>query len=283
MAENLPVLKKRIKAAGSIAQIAKAMEMIAASKIKRAQDAVANNRPYATTIIDLVQDILCDPDIASFSHPYLQPSASEKKLLIAISPEKGLCGALPTNVQKAFYSAVDKNTFVVTVGKKVEGFAARIGAELVASFPMKTSLPAYAVIFPILEIVKEYYEGGKVSSVSVLHAEYRAIPPQPIVVKNLLPIVPSVEPKTQRTIPFVFEPGMETILKELLPYYVEVELYNYLIQAYTSEQLSRMVAMQNAKSNALDVVDSLTLAYNKSRQEKITNELLDLANGQAKR
>lgn len=281
MAQNLQVLKRRIKTAKNIAQIAKAMEMIAASKIKRAQAAVTSNKPYAQAIISQTQKLLTSIDHKKFTHPYLKKSSSEKRLLIILAPDKGLSGSLVTNMGRKLFEMDLTNTYIVTMSKKVERMAARTKGELVASFPFGTGLPAYSRVYPLIKLIEEYYVGEKVGTVELFYPEFESIFAQKPHTTQILPIAyDHNENASTQDSTYIFEPSLVEILEALLPYYLEVALYSALIESHTSEQAARMVAMQNAKNNALDIADSLKLAYNKSRQEKITSELLDLANGQ---
>ncbi len=276
MAANLQQLKRRIKTSNNISQIAKAMEMISASKIKRAQTAVENNKPYSARISTLTNTILNYVDATSFKHPYLTPNDSPNSLIIIISPDKGLCGSLNTNLFKMLLEADNKNLKLITIGRKVTQFAQRLEAESLAGFNIGTTLPNYSFVFQLIEIISREYISGNVSSVSIMYSEFNSIFEQKPVTKKILPIV--VE-HIDSELPYIFEPNAEEILDSLLPYFLEVTLFSALIEAFTSEQAARMVAMQNAKNNALDIAEGLTLVYNKSRQERITNELLALSYG----
>lgn len=283
MAENLQFLKRRIKSASNIAQIAKAMEMISASKIKKAQSAIEGNKPYSDKISEIVSKALYSVDYNTYNHPYLQNNQVENELLIVFSPDKGLCGSLPTSLMKKLHENTNKNTLIITIGKKIAKFAAKTNGQLVASFPIGITLPKYSAIFPIINLINQYYFEKKICRVKILFAEFKSIFTQSPEIMDLLPLDFSnkINNGNKDAISgYKFEPSTANILEDLLPYYLEVKLYHYFIQAYTSEQASRMVAMQNAKNNALDIADYLTLTYNKARQAKITNELLDLANVQ---
>lgn len=285
MAENLFLLKRRIKSANNIAQIAKAMEMVSASKIKKAQTIVEKNRAYSDRITTLTENIIANSDLKKFSHPFLRQNNSNKKLTIIFSPDKGLCGSLNTNIYKSLLEKDMSSSQVVVVGKKVESFAAKMNYELTASFHMGTSIPHYSVIFQLVTLIEQYYSDESAGSVEVVYAKFDSIFQQTITTTKLLPIAHQTnqdeDEGPKHELPFLVEPNIEQILSDLLPYYVEVKLYDILMNAYTSEQAARMVAMQNAKNNAKDVADFLTLTYNKNRQEKITNEILDLANSAA--
>ncbi len=278
MAGNLKELKSRIKTAKNISQIAKAMEMISASKIRKAKQFVENNRPYTEKLVDMLEKILYGVDTSLIDSPYVRPKAAGKKLVIAVSPDRGLCGALVENITKKLAGYNPAEYMVITVGKKIERYMARHGFDVKASFPMGTKLPRYDFIYPILEVMDKLYISGEVFEVSVLYADFKSIFTNVPVIKKLLPV--TFDPKTE-TVPvagYKYEPVAGVLLEDIIPYYTEVRLYNCLLNAYTSEQAARMVAMQNAKNNAIDITEFFTLSYNKLRQEKITNEILDITN-----
>ncbi len=286
MPANLQLLKRRIKTSKNIAQIAKAMETISASKIKKAQVAASNNKPYAEKILDLASKAMSQTGNKKFTHMYINLPKNKKTLLILITPDKGLCGGLNTNLFKKMLEVDNKNVIYITLGKKAEKFAYKLEGEVHASFPLGTSLPSYATIIQIKTLIDELISSKSISEAHILYAEFESILTQSPTSKKLLPLVLSdiSEKSTNETVSVsneaIFEPDAQSFLLELLPQYIETQIYNALIQAFTSEQAARMMAMQNAKNNAFDIADYLTLSYNKSRQEKITNEILDLTNTQ---
>ena len=279
MAENLQQVKKRIRSSNSIAKIARAMEMIAASKIKKAQSAVEKNKPYADRVKFIVQKILAENSDTALSSSFVGLDKNvKKKLVYVISGDKGLCGGLLANIYRQVYTKVTKDDYVVTIGKKAQTFCIKNGYNVKASFNMGTSFPKYEMIFPILKIMQNLYEAKEISSVEVIYTHFKNRLVQESVTKVLAPI--------ERDEHFVnkgehiFEPSSKEVLDSLIPLYFEAIFYNMLMNAYASEQAARMSAMSNANENAKEIAASLTIIYNKSRQEKITNEILDLANGQ---
>ena len=277
MAQNLQLLRRRIKTSKNIAQIAKAMEMISASKIKKAQEAVQNNKPYAQRILDFTTRVSRNTE-QKISHPYLETNESEKKLIIAFSPDRGLCGGLNTSLSKLFLQ-IPQDDYVITNGKRAGQFISKIGIQPVAAFDSGTTLPSYERVYQLVELINEYYLTKKVSKVEVIYPDFVSFFTQTPTQKTILPLqIPSGESTSLSS--YIFESNAEKLLLELLPYYLEINIYSILLEAYTSEQAARMMAMQNAKNNALDIAEFLTLSYNKSRQEKITNEILDLNSGQ---
>lgn len=277
MAQNLQLLKRRIKTSKNIAQIAKALEMIAASKIKRAQTASQNNKPYADRITEVTGKIASAVNRKTFTHPYLTEKEGET-LMIAISPDRGLCGSLNTNLYKKLIEQDNSKIKLVTVGKKAGLFASKLSFDLLASYPMGTKLPDYSLVYELKTLIDEQIDKNGVTKVEILYADFVSYFSQIPTVKTLLPLTIEAVDGIDENESSIFEPGKEEMLSELLPYYLEVQIYNSLIQAFTSEQAAQMVAMQNAKNNAFDIAEYLNLVYNKSRQERITNEILDLAN-----
>lgn len=279
---NILSLKRRIGAAKNVSKTTKAMQMIAASKLKRAQDAVMATRPYVTKISQMTDDIMVSVD-KNFKHPYLkQNTTSNRTLLIALSPDKGLCGSLLTNLVREFISYQEKepDTSYVVIGKKLEGKIVHVNQEIIASFAFGTTLPSFDMVFPLMNIIDTYYTGGKVSSVKFLTTEYTSIFTQTPKIIDLLPIIPRMREENQTNNSYyIYEPDKKELLTSLLNHYVEMSIYQQLIESFVSEQAARMISMQNATNNANDIIDDLQLEYNKTRQAKITSEILDITGG----
>ncbi|MBN1822781.1 MAG: ATP synthase F1 subunit gamma [Endomicrobiales bacterium] len=279
MAENLNTLKRRIKTSQNISQIAKAMAMISASKIRKAKEAVVRNRPYALGITSMLERILRHIELNEVDSPYVTPvSKTAKRLVLAISPDKGLCGALSDNIARGLLKFDVSKISLITVGKKIEKTAAGGDFDIIASFPSGTRFPKYESVFSLIDVVENEYLSGKVSGVDVLYARFQSVYQQVPTVETLLPFEFGAEKSGVHELVYKFEPDIQTVFTELLPYYVETKIYEVLINAFTSEQAARMVAMQNAKDNASDITNFFTLVYNKLRQEKITKEILDISN-----
>lgn len=280
MAQSLQLLNRRIKTSKNIAQIAKAMEMISASKIKRAQKAVEANKPYAARIVELTQSIISHINKEKIHHPYIDGNNSEKTLVLAISPDKGLCGSLNTNFFKKFLEIENRDTKLIALGRKITQFSARMSGESIATFNLGTVLPEYIIVYQLVEIINKEYLSGNVGKVQILFNKFDSIFAQTPTLTTILPVQVETSSENQdkmTPLPYIFEPKAEDIIKDLLPYYLESVIFNAILESFTSEQAARMVAMQNAKNNALDIAEYLTLSYNKQRQEKITSELLALS------
>ena len=276
-------LKRRIKAAQNVSKTTKAMQMIAASKLKKAQNATLASRPYVEKLSELVKDTSARIEEKNVT-PYMNTEVvSGKTLIIALSPDKGLCGGLVTNIVKEFLNLSDtykSQAEYIVMGKKLEGQITKLPNEVLASFNFGSTLPAFEMIFPLISIIDEYYLGKKVDSVKVLYTDFASIFSQKPKVMDLLPIVFDKETKEVSSDGVsLFEPDAQTLLPELLKHYLEMTLYQCLLESFVSEQASRMIAMQNATNNAKDIISDLRLEYNKTRQAKITSELLDITGG----
>jgi F-type H+-transporting ATPase subunit gamma len=282
MPENLRILKGRIRTARNIAQLAKTLEMVSVSKIRRARKLADTVRPYAERITSLTGVALGALAPEERTHPYLRPRTGPARLLIAIGPDKGLCGPLTANLIRRLADAMDGNTHLITVGRRMERAGARLaGDRLIASFPMGARFPEYSLVFDIVRVANERMLAGEGASLSVLYSRFVSFFSQVQVLEDVLPL-PLPAEQTAPVVP-VFEPGGAALVNELLPHFLEVRLFDAVVQAFCAEHAARMVAMQNAKSNAIDIADAFTLLYNKTRQERITNEILDLANKGKKR
>lgn len=276
MASTL-ALRRRIKTAQNISKTTRAMQMIAASKLKRAQQAVMSSRPYVEKLTDIAKTLAPKEATADVLHPFLRTEKlSGKTLYVVISPDKGLCGGLNTNLIREYlkYNRDEKAYFLV-VGKKIEAAANATTKNLIASFHAGSTLPSFEMIAPITGIIEEYFTSGKVDSVVIVSTHFNSVFSQSPIVTQLLPVVlpqETKEPKEQ-----LIEPNPIELLPALLKRYVDMTLYQQLLENYASFNAAQMIAMQNATNNAKDIVADLTLLYNKVRQEKITSEILDIS------
>ena len=276
---TLLILKRRMKTASNVSKTTKAMQMIAASKLKKAQDTAESSKPYVEKLDYLSKALEQRVDKENF-HQYMNSQEDiTAKLLIVISPDKGLCGGLVTNLirEVVHYSNTGK-TYYITIGKKAERAVASLNKEIVASFPFGTTLPQFETVFPIAKMVDEYFLGKKVSEVKILSTKFGSVFSQQPMFNTLLPVKLEEQANSGKSVT-LFEPSVDMLLPSLLQHYLEMVIYQNLLESYASEQASRMIAMKNATDNALDIISELRLEYNKTRQEKITNELLDIGGG----
>ena len=276
---NILSLKRRIKAAQNVSKTTKALQMISASKMKKAQNAVITARPYVQKLQE-ISEVIRTSSEESYKHPYLTSrNNSGRTLLLVLSPDKGLCGGLITNLIREFLSykkTVEKDIQYIIVGKKLEGRKVQISREIIASFSFGSTIPEFQMVYPLVQLIDEYYISQKVDSVKVLMAEYKGVFTQSPKIQTILPIeFPDGEKKSLSTF-ISFEPSRDQILTSLLTHYLQMSIYLSLIESFVSEQAARMIAMQNATTNAKDIIDTLELEYNKTRQAKITSEILDI-------
>lgn len=271
-------LRRRIKTAQNISKTTRAMQMIAASKLKRAQEAALMARPYVNKLIELTHSLAVDEQDSL--HPYMKLRNNTKKTLyIVISPDKGLSGGLVTNLIREYIKHNSNDAYFITIGKKIEGPVAATNKQLLASFPFGNTLPAFDVVLPVIEIVDDYFLTEKVDSVKVITTHFNSVFSQSPTVIDLLPVKfeANTDENRHATDVLLFEPKPTKLLPPLLKRYLEMVMYQQLLESYVSEQAARMLAMQNATNNAKDIVNQLRLLYNKIRQEKITNEILDIS------
>ncbi len=276
---SILALKRRIKTAGNVSKTTKAMQMIAASKLKKAQDSAVLSRPYVEKLSNLSKNLSTKIENDNL-HPYMKENQLENSLYIIISPDKGLSGSLVSNLLREVYQiSKNKNDYFITIGKKAESGVFSLNKEVLATFPFGTSLPQFSVVYPIVKIINEYFLTGKISSVKIISTRFTSVFTQSPTIKTILPIKFEGESKNGNNV-MLFEPAVSELLPSLLEHYLEMEIYQSLLENYASEQAARMVAMKNATDNATDIIKELKLEYNKIRQEKITNEILDIIGGQ---
>lgn len=271
------LLKRRIKTAQNVSKTTRAMQMIAASKLKRAQEATLASRPYVEKLTLLGQSLIAKVDKEQL-HPYMDAPKDviNKTLLIIFSPDKGLCGGLVSNLIREYLKLEGKNLYLITIGKKIEKSAASAQNETVASFNFGNTLPLFDIVYPISKIIDDYFLNKKVDRVQILYSHFSGIFTQKPTLATILPIsLP--EEQTNSPVFSIFEPSVPEIIPNLLRHYLEMVIYQYLLESFVSEQASRMIAMQDATNNAKDIINMFTLEYNKARQEKITNEILDIS------
>jgi F-type H+-transporting ATPase subunit gamma len=275
---NIRLIKGRIKSAKNIAQITKAMELVSAAKMRKAQSAALSGKLYAQKIFEMVTELASRTSAPN--HPLLTPHErpTGKRLVILVSSNKGLCGGLNTNLFRFFihqYSG-SANLQMVSLGKKGSALLAYQKRELIADFSQATS---FMNVVPALgELIREKYTSGEVDGVDLVYNEFINVVRQEPKKKTILPLtVDSVEFKeNKRSSDMKIEPSIDEVFDLLLPHYLENQIRDAVLQAEASEHSARMVAMRNATDNALSLVDDLTLVYNKARQEKITYEITDL-------
>ena len=275
---NIRLIKRRIKTSKNISQITKAMELVAAAKMKKAQAAALAGKLYAGKIYEMVMRLAKRTDYRS--HPLLlSPKPTGKRLIILLSTNKGLCGGLNTTLFRFLmheYADFTKHD-IMTVGKKGADFVTRMGHTVKADFSDTT--PRERVVPAVVDLMIQSFLTGAYDGVDVVSNEFVSVVKQIPHKKTLLPLTLSgseLPSEDEGTYEFVIEPSVEEVFESLLPHYVENQLRDAVLQAEASEYAAQMIAMHNATDNANSLRDELTLQYNKARQEKITYEITDM-------
>ncbi|PAW84838.1 MAG: ATP synthase F1 subunit gamma [Pedosphaera sp. Tous-C6FEB] len=283
-------IRRRIKSVKNTAQITKAMQMVASAKMRRAQQAALAGRPYAT----LMNEVLAAATAGAgeFTHPLMEKRAVVKKrALILITTDKGLCGALNTNLLREAGKWDKDTTVFICAGKKGAAWAGRLKRELAAEFSYKDT-PQFAEARAISKFAQDLFLEGKVDAVDVLYTNFINTLVQKPEARQLLPLgeIKALEAGLEgegageklgeATREYLFEPVAGTVLGNLLPHYLNYQVFQFLQEAKASEQSARMVAMKNATDNAKQIIKDLTLEYNKLRQANITKELLEITTAQ---
>jgi F-type H+-transporting ATPase subunit gamma len=282
-------IRRRIKSVKNTAQITKAMQMVAAAKMRRAQQAALVGRPYA----DLLNQIMAEAAVntASFKHPLMQKRDVKKRAVILVGTDRGLCGGLNGNSFREAAKLDKSITVFITAGRKASQFVARTKRNLVAEFTYKDT-PLFSEARAISKFAQALFLKGEVDAVDILYPKFiNTLTQQP----QLVPFLPIGKitavtaglnaPKKElaaaaSTVIYEFESDEETVLGALLPHSLNFQMHQILLEAKASEQSARMVAMKNATDNAKQIIKDLTLEYNKLRQANITKELLEITTAQ---
>jgi F-type H+-transporting ATPase subunit gamma len=280
---NIRLIRRRIKGVQSTAKITKAMEMIAASKMRRAQERGLAGRPYTQKITQVISALASVPQDKT-AYPLLQARDPVKHIaLVHITPDRGLSGGLVSNLNRKSASFILEQALpasVIAVGRKGLEFMRRTSQNVVAEFIQLGDKPNMIDTLPISRIIIDDFISGKVDAVYITYARFVNTMLQTPTVIKILPVTP-VTLEAGVSSDYIFEPSSDAVLNALLPRFVEMSVYHAILEAIASEQSARMIAMRNATDNAEELIDDLTLVYNKARQESITTELLDIIGGAA--
>ena len=276
-------LRRRIKSISSTSQITRAMQMVASSKMRRAQQGTLMTRPFGQLLYRIQRRALTHTK--GFEHPLLEVREVRKRAVILVGTDKGLCGALNTNLFRVAQQFDQANTTFIAVGKRAAQFIARTRRQLAAEFNVK-DVPRYADARPIANFARDLFLKREADEVKVVFTRFINTLSQQAVTGEFLPIgeIKAMQIGGEDTgadgTEYLFEPDAETVLSFLFGHYLNVFIYRVLLEARASEESARMVAMKNATDNAETLIKDLTLEYNKLRQGNITKELLEIAGGQ---
>ncbi|MEC5126549.1 ATP synthase F1 subunit gamma [Verrucomicrobiales bacterium BCK34] len=288
---NLRDIRRRIKSVKNTAQITKAMQLVAASKMKKAQDQAMSGRPYA----DLLNKVLVNlkEQTSEEDHPLLKEREGDRELVVLVTTDKGLCGALNTNLLRLISEREEGKTTYVTIGSKGRQYLARTKRDLLADFSVVDPV-AFAETKQVSEFLVEKFLSGDYDRVKIGFTNFINTMSQEPMLETLLPIRPidlgrdssfvgvGREPEAVDVNPgpeyggYIFEPNAKGVLESIVPQYVNYQLYQMVLESRASEHSARMVAMKAATDNAEDMIKDLTLVYNKQRQAAITAELLEI-------
>ncbi len=280
---NIRLIRNRIRGIQSIAKITRAMEMIATSKMKRAQERGLAGRAYSEKIRQVIADLAALPQADRALHPLLQSRPVKKIAVVHITPDRGLCGGLHANINRRTGSFILEQTVPVTliaVGRKGADFMRRYRRDILAEFINLGDRPTLLDTMPISRIIIDDYTNGIIDRVYLFYTGFISTMAQKPVMVQILPVEPATIPRAEN-VEYIYEPGSDMVLGELLPRFIDMQVYHAVLESIASEQSARMVAMRNATDSARELISELTLLYNKARQESITKELLDITGGAA--
>jgi F-type H+-transporting ATPase subunit gamma len=276
-------IRRRIRSVKNTQQITKAMKMVSTAKLRRAQERVVASRPYAAMLQQMLANVsaaaMDDEEIAA--SPLLNPRPENRIQLVLMTSDRGLAGAFNSNLIKATQRFIEEHAGaqieIETLGRKGRDFFKRRQWKVTGEYVGIFNRPAYADAHGIAEKLVRRILNDEIDSVYIIYNEFKSILSQTLTVKKILPMAPS----QGEVVDYIFDQPPKEILKELLPRYVDVQIYQGLVETSASEHAARMTAMDAASSNAEDVIDKLTLNMNRVRQASITREIIEVVSGAA--
>jgi len=291
---NLLEIRRRLKSVKNTQQITKAMKMVSAARLRRAQDRVVTARPFANKMTEVLGELAKRTD-EDFHHPLLDLRGDERYLLVLITADKGLCGAFNTNLTKAAQAFMrensDKKIEIMAIGRKGRDFFRNRRATIAGEFigiTAKARLEFSDALEVAQSIIKTYTEDEGIDKVFIIYNEFRSVLSQRVVLSQLLPVSRAKqeesEGKSQQPvtlIDYIYEQPPEELFSTLLPRLIETQIFRALLESVASEHGARMTAMDSASKNASELIDSLTLNMNRIRQAAITNEIIEVVSGAA--
>jgi F-type H+-transporting ATPase subunit gamma len=276
-------IRRRIRSVESTQKITRAMKLVAAAKLRRAQERILSARPYAIKMAELLASLVSRTE--SEEHPLLTRRPPARRRLVIITADKGLCGAFNSNVLRASLAflreAGQTDVTLVVVGKKARDFFRRRQWEVKSEMLGFFDRLAYSHARELADQLMNEYLSGEVDEVHLMYNEFRSVAVQRVKREQLLPIEPAQVPGAEEAAggDYIYEPSPEAILAALLPRHVTTQVYRALMESVAGEYGARMTAMEAASKNAKEIIGVLTIQYNKARQERITKELLDIVGG----
>ena len=289
---SLKDIRGRIGSVRNIAQITRAMEMVAASRMKRAQDSILAARPYSDELEDALRRVAGAAGLTEEVDPLLASRPVRRAAIIVITTDRGLAGSLNANATRSVLRWVARRATgengdgrveveAITVGRKGRDALRRAGVPIAAHFAQLGDKPAFSDVTPIARLVTEDFLEGKYDEIDIAYSTFVSTLSQKPEIDVILPVVqPEMADETEQTNDeYLFEPSPEAVPSRLLPHYVAIGIYRAVLENNASEQSARMIAMRNSTDNANELIDDLTLVYNKTRQATITREMIEIASG----
>lgn len=279
-------IKTKITSVKSTQKITRAMEMVAASKMRKTQERVLAARPYAKKIGQVIRHLA--QASSEYKHAYLSERTTERVGVILISSDRGLCGGLNSNLFRKFlgqlkeWNEAGTEIVMASIGSKGEGFLGRLGGEVVGSVTHLGETPALEDLIGVVKTMLDLYDNGKIDRFYIAHNDYVNTMTQTPVISQLLPVyTEELEEQLTHHWDYIYEPDAKDVLDQLLTRYIESLVYQGVLENNACEQAARMVAMKSASDNASTLIDELQLVYNKARQASITQELSEIVAGAA--
>jgi F-type H+-transporting ATPase subunit gamma len=290
---SLRELRRKVKSVKSTQQITKAMKMVAAARLRRAQGRILGARPFANKMTDLLADVLWQVSDADgdgvlspheLQHPLLSRNPEGPRGLLLITADRGLCGGFNTSLIKKGLEFLRENkgesVELMTAGRKARDYFRRVGAPIRHEYVGIFNQLTYSQAELIGQDVMNFFLQGRAKDVTLVYTEFKSAIQQNVVATTLLPLTPPDRPaEDRRAAPFIYEPVRSQLLDALFPRYLKAQVFRALLESYASEMGARMTAMENASKNAQELIEGLTLAANKIRQAAITKEISELVAG----
>lgn len=289
---GLKEVRIRIASVRSTQQITNAMKMVAASKLRKAQNAILRLRPYAARLRDIMQNLSSSiGDTGENAFSKVRPP--EKILMVVITSNRGMCGGFNSNIIKACTEQIFTvyrpqyergNLSLITIGRKATEFYRKRGFKVLESHDEIFDTLTFENVAPLAEKLMDDFVSKKYDRILIIYNQFKNAAVQRLIIEQFLPVMPpeenvNVSEKVSKTADYIFEPDQETIIRELIPKTLRIQLYKAILDSFASEQGARMTAMQKATENARELLKILNISYNKARQNAITNELLEIVAG----
>jgi F-type H+-transporting ATPase subunit gamma len=276
-------IRRRIRSVKSTQQITRAMKMVAAARLRKAQDRIFNARPYANQMMAMLSSVAAR--ITERCHPLLQERPIKRQLLVLVTSDRGLCGGFNANLIRAATTYIEEHRereiSIIAVGRKGRDYFNKQPVNLIGEYVNIFGRLEFNQSKPISENITELYSQEKVDSVDFIYNEFKSIMTQRVLIERYLPIKPIVPAPEETLIDYIYEQPAQEIFNSLLPRYVEIEVYRALLESQAAELAARMTAMDAATNNAREMIDSLTLYMNRVRQAAITREIIEVVSGAA--